>query len=426
MRKPNIIIILADDLGYGDLGCYGSIAHRTPHCDALAAGGIRFTDFHAAAAWCVPSRVGLMTGCHPYRSDMRPWNTTPLPVRSLAAMLREAGYSTALVGKWHLGMKEGCHPLEQGFDYYYGTPGSNDVPPPEGRIHNLELFRTCGQLDFPVQLFRMGQMIECPADQELFVQRYTAEAKRWISENKENPFFLYLAHNAPHVPVFPSDQFKRTSRGGRYGDVVQELDWSIGEVMKTLEEEGIAENTIVVFTSDNGPWSMFWEFGGSAWPLRGEKATGWEGGTRVPTIVSMPGTINPAVTDEFVVGIDFYATFARMTGGTLPEGPIDSLDVSEMLFEGKPSPRLSYLFYAYDEPFSFRSGDHKVHFQSIERMRDPVTCEDSPVTLYDPPLLFHLRRDISEKRDMAADAPEILARLTAEAKEAARKIEDKT
>ncbi|NBB91516.1 MAG: sulfatase-like hydrolase/transferase, partial [Spirochaetes bacterium] len=209
MKKPNMIVILADDLGYGDLGCYGSTVNHTPNCDGLASSGIRFRDFHAPAAKCVPSRAGLLTGCHPYRDDVMhrddaiPWRERPFPVKSMAAMLREQDYATALIGKWHLGMENGCHPLDQGFDYYYGTPSSNDNPAPPGTIHNHELFRRCEKKSFPIELFRMRELVECPADQELFIQRYTKEAVEWITTNADRPFFLYLAQNAPHVPVFP-------------------------------------------------------------------------------------------------------------------------------------------------------------------------------------------------------------------------------
>ena len=341
-------------------------------------------------------------------------------------MFKEVSYSTALIGKWHLGFDKGAHPLDQGFDFYYGTPGSNDVPAPKGKMHNAELFRSCDKLTFPIQLYNMREMIECPADQELFIKRYTEQTTKWITEQKDRPFFLYLAHNSPHVPVFPSENFKGKSKGGRYGDVVEELDWSVGELVKCLEEQEIRDNTMIVFTSDNGPWTMFWEFGGSARPLRGEKATTWEGGPRVPAIINMPGKIKPEVSNEFITGLDLYATFAQMAGGSLPDDPdFDSMDLSEMLFNGAQSPRTFYTFYAVNEPFAYRSGDYKIHFKSIERMRDPDTCEKSRVTEYGKPLLFNLKEDISEKRDIAADHSDIVSRLTKEYRADVKKIESR-
>jgi arylsulfatase A-like enzyme len=320
-------------------------------------------------------------------------------------------------------MDEGHHPLDQGFDYYYGTPSSNDTPAPSRWKHNYELFRTCEKDTFPIDLIRMRDVIECPADQELFIQRYTAEAGRFISAQMNTPFFLYLAHNAPHVPVFPSEAFRGTSRSGRYGDVVRELDWSVGQLVALLAHEGILENTLVLFTSDNGPWTMFWEFGGTAWPLRGEKATAWEGGTRVPAIASMPGSIDSGVSSEFVVSLDLYATFARLAGVSIDRGvAVDSLDMHDVLFHRAASPRTSYLYCAYDRPFSYRSGDHKVHLRSIERMRDPHTCEPSRVTEYETPLVFDVRHDISEKRDLSGSRADTRDRLVQEARVASRAL----
>jgi len=413
---PNIILIMVDDMGYGDAGCYGNRTIATPHIDALAAGGIRFTDFYSAGAWCVPSRRGLMTGVHPYREGLN--RDTLSSSITMAEMLKRQGYATALLGKWHLGMREGLHPLDQGFDYYYGTPGSNDVPAPEGKSQNYDVLQTAKEEDWPVPLLRNRERIELPAKQSLFTKRYTEESIRFIKKNRNKPFFLYLAHNMPHVPIFASEKFKGRSKGGIYGDVIEELDWSVGEIVKTLRQEGIIENTLVIFTSDNGPWSMFKEFGGTARPLRGEKGTGWEGATGVPAIFRWPGKIEPGVSSAFMVNLDIYATVAAITESELPTGyKLDSLDMSGVLFRGEDSPRKSYLFFSagrWDVPFSYRSGSYRIHFRSNEILRDPFTGDDVPVTEYDPPLLFDLKKDRGETTNIAHDKPEVLKRMIEE------------
>ena len=384
MDTPNIIVVLCDDLGYGDLGCYGNeviaTPHldglaagglrctdlyasskqviATPHLDGLAAGGLRCTDLYASAAWCMPSRKGLMTGMHPYRGGIN--NPDLLRSRTLLPeMLGRRGYATALIGKWHLGMEPGLHPLDQGFDSFYGTQGSNDPITVHGQIQIHETFRTArAESDWPVSLLRNREAIEHPARQSLFTRRYTGEAIQFITESRaqRKPFFLYLAHNMPHVPLFTSPEFTGKSRGGLYGDVVEELDWSMGEIVRCLDEQGLHEDTLILFTSDNGPWCMFQEFGGSAGPLRGEKGTGWEGGPRVPAIFSWPGRIALGVSDAFMVNVDLYATLAAVTGAEPPSDYVlDSLDLSQVLFAGAASPRASYLFFSsghYREPFS--------------------------------------------------------------------------
>jgi arylsulfatase A-like enzyme len=426
--KPNIVLIMVDDMGYGDAGCYGNKTISTPNIDTLAEGGLRFTDFYSSGAWCVPSRKGLMTGIHPQRKG---FNRDSMADKiTIAEMRKEKGYATAILGKWHLGLAEGRHPLDQGFDYYYGTPGSNDVPPPKGKSQNYDVFQTAKEKDWPVPLIRNREQIELPAKQSLFTQRYTSEAIRLIRENKNNPFFLYLAHNMPHVPIFASKDFMGKSKGGIYGDVIEELDWSLGEIVKTLKEEGLIENTLVIFTSDNGPWTMFKEFGGTAYPLRAEKGTGWDGGSGVPAIFSWPGKIESGISNAFAVNLDIYATLATITGSDLPTGhKLDSKDMSAVLFKGENSPRTNYLFfssYQWKEPFSFRSGNYKIHFRTNDILRDPITGNPVEVTEHNPPLLFDLSTDRSETTNIANDEPEILNRMIEEYKMVVKDIKGET
>jgi arylsulfatase A len=423
-NPPNIILIMADDMGYGDLGCYGNKVIATPNIDTLADEGMRCTDFYAAAAWCMPSRKGLMTGIHPHRGGLS--NSKALAERvTIAEMLKSHGYATALLGKWHLGGGEGNSPMDQGFDYHYGTPGSNDAPAPKGRKQTYDTFKTAKEEEWPIPLMRNGEVIEKPAKQSLFTQRYTNEAVRFIKKNKENPFFIYLAHNMPHVPLFASEKFKGKSKGGIFGDVIEELDWSVGEIVKTLKEQGLSDSTLVVFTSDNGPWTMFKEFGGTAGPLRGEKSTTWEGGPRVPCIFYWPGRIKPSVSSAFMVNIDIYKTIASVTGSKIQPGEaVDGLDMSEVLFDNQKSPRKDYLFI-HEIPLSYRSGDYKIHFGTRERTRNPDTGKGEPAVILDKPLLFNIKKDIGEKNDMASENPEILQRLIKEFHAAVKDITGK-
>lgn len=408
--KPNIIYILADDLGYGDLGCYGSELNSTPNIDKMAENGIRFTDFHAAS-WCAPSRAALMTGCHANRPGLIGRGSAKLAARiTIAEMLKEQGYATALIGKWHLGMGKGTHPLDQGFDYWYGTKGSNDW---NGPRPNYGSFKNAAEEAWKTPLI-INRQNKGPCPQSEFTGRYTKETIRLIKQNKDKPFFIYLAHNMPHVPVFASANFKGKSKNGVFGDVIEELDWSTGEILKAVEEAGIIDNTLIVFTSDNGPWTMFKEFGGAAGPLRGEKSTTWEGGERVPAIFHWKNKIKPRVNSTFIVNTDVYATIATLTGSTVKNGEaIDSHDISGVLLEGEKSTRTKHIFY-HHQPMAYRNAAFKVHFFTRERTRDPETGKGEPPVKHDPPLLFNLEEDISESKNIASDYPELVERLTKE------------
>ena len=420
IARPNIVLMFVDDLGYGDLACYGNEKIKTPRLDELAENGQRWTSFYASGSTCVPSRRGLMSGRHPNfitnkgEASLRHDRDALMP-----AMLKRQGYTTAILGKWHLAgypkdfTRDPMHPLECGFDYHFGTPGSNDVPPPPGKKQTREVFDTCNQFSFPIPLIRGREVVELPADQKLFTRRYTEEAVSFISEKAKSdaPFFLYLAHNMPHAPIFASAEFEGKSEGGRYGDVIEEIDWSVGQVIDAIEDAGISNDTLFVFTSDNGPWTVFGPHGGTAAPLRGEKSTTWEGGMRVPAIFYWPGTIEPAVIDGIGANLDLYATFATIAGGNQPsEKPgYHSKDLSGVLLRGEASPRTSWLFHRS----AYRSGNFKIHVQT-HLPTDPITRERTPVTKHDPPLLFDLSADIGEKRDIAAEKPEVVERLLGE------------
>lgn len=415
--RPNIVLIFVDDMGYGDLGCYGNKKNSTPNIDRLAQTGQRWTSFYSSGSTCVPSRKGLMSGRHP--------SFIPRKVNGLRkdrdvlmpAMLKRQGYATAILGKWHLAgypkdfTTDPMHPLECGFDDHFGTPGSNDVPAPPGRRQTRKLFDECDKFTFQVPLIRGREVVELPTNQELLTRRYTEHAVRWIHAHKDKPFFLYLAHNMPHAPVFASPEFQGRSRNGRFGDVVEEIDWSVGQVMDALREAGVEQETLVVFTSDNGPWSVFGPHGGTAHPLRGEKSTTWEGGQRVPAIFHWPGTIQPATVDGIAANLDLYATFATLAGGDQPtERPgYISMDLSPVLLNGKASPRTSW---AYHES-AYRSGRYKIHLATIPPT-DPIARARRPVTRHETPLLFDLQADIGEQHNIAAEHPDVVARLLRE------------
>jgi arylsulfatase A len=414
---PNIVIIFADDLGYGDLGCYGHPSIRTPHLDRMAAEGVRFTDFYAAAPVCTPSRAALLTGRHAIRSGMCqtpgarvvlfPDSKGGLPPEeiTLAKALKAAGYATAQIGKWHLGIHEGSRPRDHGFDFAYGLPYSNDMDLRPGLPGSARYLPNPPADGWNVPLLRNGEVIERPADQATLTKRYTEEAVKFISTNRHRPFFLYLAHTMPHTPLFASPQFQRKSLRGLYGDVVEELDWSTGEVLTALRREGLAEQTLVVFTSDNGPWLSEREQGGSAGLLKDGKGSTWEGGMRVPGIAWMPGRIRPRVTSELASTLDLFPTALTLAGVEMPTGvALDGQDLAPLLFEGWTLPPRPFFYYRGHEIFACRLGDWKAHFFT-SGFGGPARAA------HDPPLLFHLRRDPSERFNVAADHAEVLVQI---------------
>jgi arylsulfatase A len=420
-KRPNIIIILADDLGYGDLGCYGSPGIRTPNLDRMAAEGLRFTEFYAGACLCTPSRAAMLTGRLAVRTGMAggpgrhvlyPSNEGGLPVNEITIprALKAQGYVSAAIGKWHLGHTLEHLPTSHGFDSYYGLPYSNDMDTTNKKAREED---SNGQHpdwhNFNVPLMRGTNIIERPADQSTLTKRYTEEAVRFIKENNRKPFFLYFAHTFPHVPLFASEKFNGKSPRGLYGDTVEELDSSVGEVLKTLREQKLEENTFVFFTSDNGPWLLRKLNGGSAGLLRDGKGGTWEGGYRVPAIARWPGKISVGVTHEMASGIDLYNTCLALGGAMLPtDRSLDGVDMSPILFQNSASRREMQFFYYGEQLYAVRKGKYKAHFLT----HDGYTKD--PVAKHDPALLFDVRTDPSERFDIASEHPDIVADLKKE------------
>lgn len=421
-QSPNVVIILADDLGYGDLSIQGHPLIRTPHIDRLAREGQRWTSFYASAPLCNPSRVALMTGRMPIRVHARgknEWAPMPAAEVTIAEMLKQQGYATAYIGKWGLSRRfdsPGVHPNEQGFDDFFGLVGSNDSRLRKGFQRTYENIRNATSKDFLISLYRQRESIETPVHQPLLTKRYTEESVKWIRRHSGEPFFLFLAHTMPHVPLFRSPDFEGHSEAGLYGDVIEELDWSVGEVVKALEEADVATNTLVFFSSDNGPWLTYYDLGGSPGPLRDGKMTAWEGGFRVPGIFWWPGKIKPAVIDDIAVNVDLMATIASLTGASLPAGRVfDSIDLSQTLLKGEPSPREEWFYYGQPgNLWAARVGRFKLHFESWESLgteRQIGWRGYANRQTHAPPLLFDLSQDIGERLDVADRYPEMVRRV---------------
>ena len=417
-QKPNIVIVFADDLGYGDLATYGHPTIQTPNFDRMASEGMKFTQFYSAASVCTPSRAGLLTGRLPVRSGMAsdarrvlfPDSKYGLPAEeiTIAEALKEQGYATAAIGKWHLGHHEQYLPTNHGFDTYYGIPYSNDMDRVVGGEWK-EIFWEPKSEYWNVPLIRDLEVIERPAQQETITKRYTEETVKFIKEHKDQPFFVYLAHSMVHVPLFASDAFNGKSRRGLYGDTIEEMDWGIGQIMQTLEAEGIDENTLVFFTSDNGPWLTFYTHGGSAGLLRGGKGMTWEGGVREPGLAWWPGTI-PAGTVQPVVAstMDLFTTALTMGGASIPDDRIiDGKNLLPILKgESVDEVHEGYIYYRGVRIFAARKGSWKAHF-----MTQWAYESDNQYTEHDPPLLFNLDLDPSEQYDVAEDHPEVIAEI---------------
>ncbi len=420
--EPNIIVVFCDDLGWGDLGCFGNPTIRTPNLDRLAAEGQKWTQFYNAEALCTPSRAGLLTGRYPVRNGMssatravlEPDSGGGLPPEeiTIAELLEQKGYATGCFGKWHLGHLPRFLPTAQGFDTFYGIPYSNDMDcAGRGRDYFTEARNDPDYMpdfqDYNVPLMRDAAIIERPVDQRTLTRRCTEQAIDFIKTNREKPFFVYLPHVMPHAPLFCSEDFRGKSRRGLYGDVVEEIDWSVGRLMTTLEELKIEGNTLLMFSSDNGPWLHFHTHGGSPGPLRGGKGTTFEGGQRAPTIFWWPGRIPPgSVVSDLGCATDLMATLAALTGTTLPtDRKLDSLDLSPSLVGSGRSPRRSMAYWTYGELQAFREGPWKLHVMK----RHPVEYwrVESPTA----PELYNVEQDVAEAYNVADRHPEIVERL---------------
>jgi arylsulfatase A len=415
-RSPNVVLIFCDDMAYADVGCYGAKGYRTPNIDRLARQGRRFTDFYVAQPVCSASRAALMTGCYPNRVGIKGALGPQAKIGihpgelTLAEMLKARGYATAIYGKWHLGHRPEFLPTRHGFDDYFGLPYSNDMWP-----HHP----TGGTNYPPLPLIQGEQTIQVMPDQTQLTTWYTERAERFIRQNKDRPFFLYVPHAMPHVPLFVSDKFKGKSKRGVFGDVIDEIDWSVGRILATLKEQKLDDQTLVIFTSDNGPWLSYGDHAGSAGRLREGKGTVFEGGVRVPFIARWPGKI-PASTvcREPAMTIDLLPTLARLAGGALPAQPIDGLDIWPLLSgqRGVKSPHEALYFYWDDELQAVRSGPWKLHFAHDYPKAAPAGNGGQPgrtIREKTDLALFNVQTDPSETRDLAARHPEIVSRLKA-------------
>ena len=397
-KLPNFVIIFTDDQGYNDLGCYGSPTIKTPHLDKMAAEGLKFTDFYVAASVCTPSRAALMTGCYPRRVSLPHvlFPNTRIGINpdeiTIAEILKGQGYATMCIGKWHLGHLPPFLPTRHGFAHYFGLPYSNDMRP-----------ETNPRRYPPLPLIRDENIIEENPDQSRLTERYTDEAIRFISENKGRPFFLYLPHTMPHVPLYVSERFRGKSAGGLYGDVIECIDWSAGQILDTLARLGLAENTLVVFTTDNGPWLQRGKHGGSALPLRAGKGTMYEGGFRVPCIMRWPGRIPAgAVCSEMATTMDLLPTMARLAGTEPPSDRIiDGKDIWPLMAgaAGARSPHEAFYYYTGNNLRTVRSGEWKLVFEGTRRREVAA--------------LYNLEADIGETENVIAERPAVAVRLRA-------------
>ena len=435
--RPNVVIIFCDDLGYADIGPFGCTRYATPNLDRLAREGRRFTNFHVSEAVCSASRASLLTGCYnnrigifsalspTVRHGLNPDETT------LAEIFKQKEYATGMAGKWHLGHLAPLLPIHHGFDEYYGLPYSNDMWPHKPGNKNV--------VHPPLPLIEGDKVIKADVlaeDQEQLTTNYTKRAVDFIKRNHDRPFFFYLAHSMPHVPLYVSDKFKGKSGGGLYGDVIQEIDWSVGQVMEALRSAGLEDNTLVIFTSDNGPWLRYGDHAGSAAPLREGKGTSWEGGTRVPCVMRWPGRIPAGTTcGDMLMTIDLLPTFASLIGATLPNHTLDGLDVLPLIIgtPGAKNPHEAYwTYYADNQLQSVCSGDGRwklvlPHLYSSLNGKPggsggfAVPYQNLKIQ---EPELFDLASDIGEKTDVANAHPEMVAKLEAAVEKARADLGD--
>ena len=408
-NSPNYIVIFVDDMGYGDLGVYGNPTISTPHLDKMAYEGQKWTQFYSAASVCTPSRAALLTGRLPVRSGMAssknpvlfPNSLSGLPATelTLAEKLKEKNYKTAIVGKWHLGHTKNYLPNNHGFDYYFGIPYSNDMD----KINNNNYWseyenKELSSDSYNVPLMENFDIIERPVDQTTITSRYVDKTLQLINNYKNDNFFIYLSHTLPHIPLYASKRFLGKSKRGLYGDVIEEIDYGVGLIINELKKLNLDKKTIVVFTSDNGPWLVYKSHSGSAGLLRNGKGTTWEGGVRVPTIF-WGANIKPGLINEIGSTLDIYTTFLALAKiDTQKNMIVDGYDLSETLLRKKESQRDEMFFYKGDELFAVRLGDFKLHLKTTDWFKEPKK--------HNPPLLFNLNIDPSEKFNISSKNPE--------------------
>jgi arylsulfatase A-like enzyme len=418
-RDPNFIIIFTDDQGYADLGCFGSKTIKTPHLDQLAAEGLKLTDFHVPSPVCSPSRAGLLTGCYPKRVGMHrhvvfPKNTYGLHPDELtiADHLKANGYATACVGKWHLGHVSQTLPTANGFDSYFGIPYSNDMSHPNNkgkpRMSQDESWKNQDKFSplWKTPLMRDNKIIEVPVNQRTITRRYTDEAINFVTKNKDKPFFLYLPHSMPHIPLYVPDDVLDPDPANAYKCVIEHIDAECGRIFKTIKDLKLKKDTYIIFTTDNGPWLQFKNHGGSAGPLRAGKGTTFEGGQRVPFIISRPGTIPAGKSSaELVSSIDLLPTIATLSGHPLKaKNKIDGLDVTEVFTKNQSSSRNEFLHYTSNGKLEgIRQDDWKLlQKQPHRKSKNKKTTA----------MLFNLKTDLGEQNNIAEKHPEVVVKLS--------------
>jgi len=423
--RPNIVIVYADDLGYGDLGCYGASPSVTPNIDRLAAHGARFTDFYSAQPVCSASRAALLTGCYPNRigiaGALSPSQHYGLNHRevTLAQLVKHQKYATAIYGKWHLGHHPDFLPTTFGFDQYFGLAYSNDMSPMPANNPRADAKNAYP----PLPLFDGTKVVETEPNQARLTTWYTERAVQFIEQHRDRPFLLYVPHSMPHVPLYVSDKFAGRTGRGLYQDVLAEIDWSVGQIVQSLERHKLTERTIVIFSSDNGPWKLFGDHGGSAGQLRESKATCYEGGVRVPCVVRWPGQIKAGTQiHQPAIMMDWFPTIAQLTGSKLPDHRIDGKNIWPLLTDPKaPSPHQALFFYYQQNDLeAMRSGRWKLHFphdvvstEATELGSDGRPGKNSKRKIgYE---LYDLEQDLGEQQNLADSRPEIVTELEMQA-----------
>jgi arylsulfatase A len=443
---PNIVIIFTDDQGYADVGVFGAKGFHTPNLDRLAAQGCVFRNFHVPQPVCSASRAGLLTGCYPNRIGIHGALSPRSKVginraeMTLAELLKQRGYATAIFGKWHLGDAQQFLPLQHGFDEYFGLPYSNDMWPLHPDLVKLPPDGEKRKRGFPDLIMFDGNRVAIPQvtheDQNQLTTWYAEHAVKFIENHKDGPFFLYLAHNMPHVPLHVSDKFRGKTERGLYGDVIEEIDWSVGQVMDALKRLGLEDKTWVIFTSDNGPWLSYGDHAGSAYPLREGKGTCWEGGTREPCVMRWPGKISAGTEcNEMLMTIDLLPTIARLVDAKLPNHTIDGLDVWPIISgkRGAKNPHTAYWFYyEANQLQAVVTGDGRWKLQLPHTYRTlggrpgghggvPASYAQRKIERAE---LYDLAKDVAESTDLAAQHPDMVKQLEAEAEKARVELGD--